>query len=234
MITDNYLFKTKELVKNRFKIYLMNKNDNNRKFGIFMRNAIVLYFLINTVGLIILSNQRNKNRAMNSELTYKNLSLTSQLSQRDTCMEMEFKNNGCTLSGELLVYDINGDKKSIRELINQTNTIIVRFFEFNCLSCYYNYIVVLQKFSKDFMNHKIIVLTDYKKSTELKYFIRDTKLPYNVYYKSELNLHTPCESLEQPYCFWVDSNLIINNSFILTNKGASLFERYIEILTLKH
>jgi len=114
-------------------------------------------------------------------------------------------------------------------LLADGNKIVFRYFNKNCLSCYGEIISTFTKFIDVNNSNRFIVLSDIYNSINIKYFIRNTKIDCPVFSNRTLNLHIPCEELEMPYCFVLDSNLNVSMSFILRQKNIELFKEYLEI-----
>ena len=125
---------------------------------------------------------------------------------------------------DIEVYDLAGKNKQLKKLINR-KCLIVRYNEFSCQQCIDSLFVCLN--SIDPIN--CIILGEYRNSTQLGSFYRINQPKYDVF-NCKKNI-LPIDSLNIPYLFVMDTNLLINSFFIPLKEDMQQIETYLNIVS---
>lgn len=136
-----------------------------------------------------------------------------QIKERETVIyamreniDIQIQNEGLSLDSNIIINEGSGKISYLKNVI-QENCLIVRLGETNCQPCVNALMTILQKQKV----HRIIFLVDYENELFI-YNLRKYR-PQSHFYKRGL-LPLPIDSLNIPYLFVLDKDLVIKHLFI--------------------
>ena len=184
--------------------------------------------------------------AFNSVLLYKHkqlknnhLSLFSQLSEllgkedflKTTSIVQHFS-EGMPANGIEVRNSENGMNVPLSSLAENDACLFFRFKETDCDGCVQQSIRLLEKFSNQFPEMKIFILSGYSNVRYFHAYVQNHKENFIVYNLNFMPL--TADNQDEPYFFVLTPDQRIQNVFITNNEDNSFSEEYIDCMRVKY
>ena len=131
----------------------------NRKLNTIPRILyVVLFFNIGVIIVLMAAIVNYKNRLASSE--QQTMAVLNKLNQSDSFWILEHSNNDHTIHFDGMLFSSSGNL-SLKELVSDGSTIILRYFSNSCLPCYEDIIKIFQESSSRFGSTRCIILSSH-------------------------------------------------------------------------
>lgn len=137
----------------------------------------------------------------------------------------ELENNGKRLSPLLEVFDTDGNKRLLSQIIG-SDKLILRYSELNCNTCVNKQLDILNSYVDSIGIDNIVLLTNYDNHIYMKQFKKVAGIKFSIFnVGTELNELIP--DIERPYFFIIETNMRINNMYVPQIDEKKVTESYI-------
>jgi hypothetical protein len=172
---------------------------------------------------IILFNSKYLNLANDISDKFKEDSIIiSQLSGR---IEMLYKNSHFDISPKTILINEKGDSIRLEDINFSKYLFIVRFSEFNCMSCITEEMKHISSFLK--LNNNIISLATYSRHNDLLNSKRAMNISFPVYNIPFEVFGNDMEKRRLPYYFIINKHYQVCSLFIADPNNFKLTDRYL-------
>lgn len=138
------------------------------------------------------------------------------------------KNEGCKLSPDIIIYDINRKEHNLSKILNKNKKIIIKYSELNCNTCIDSLFSCINNHLNEQEKQYITILATYHNRNDLLTFKRINNLNYPIYGIDSLDI--PLENLNEPFIFILNDDYTISHLFIPHKERLQDTRRYFDII----
>ena len=198
-----------------------------------MKQIIILASSILTIIIVMLYNSLANSQNLNDELRVLNSVVKNnydevfiELNDIRENVSNSFLINNSILTGNDRLFDKNGIEYSLNEILKDgKEQIVFRIHESFCSPCISNCLSLISFNILNRNNCKVIILSS-DLSFNIANYIQDTN-NYEVLFCSD-SLCAQFDKKEIPFMFTIDSSLVCNNGFTISEGNSFFFESYIK------
>lgn len=162
---------------------------------------------------------------------YINKYTEANMHKEDRLYELEY--NGRSLADSLYVTDIDGNRRNIKELINETK-LILRYSDLNCHTCIDEQIKNLNKYSDSLGSGRILLFTTYQSAVYMRQFKKANKIKLPIY-NLDYNASKKLKDIGTPYMFILSpENLKIQSMYVPQKEIPQLTDNYLKMIIEKY
>ncbi|RHR41873.1 hypothetical protein DWX23_04800 [Parabacteroides sp. AF18-52] len=143
--------------------------------------------------------------------------------------KLGIRNDNSILDTSAVIHDLNKNKISLSEIPTDTPCLVIRFSETNCDECVrFLLIKVMRLYNSDLFNKRILLFASYQNRKALRILIDRLNIKYPVYLIDKLPI--PCEQINYPYCFILDSTKRTSHVFVPDKYEPQVANTYFELI----
>ncbi|WP_257669241.1 DUF1573 domain-containing protein [Parapedobacter tibetensis] len=128
------------------------------------------------------------------------------------------------------IYDEEGKRVFLSELVNGTGSLVLRFSPSNCIDCILAEMENINYAMSGSIEDDVVFLSSFQNINQLRIFKRDHNIPYALYNTSEFENDLPryLEDLHVPYYFIADTTRLCDNLYVPEKELASMSTFYLK------
>lgn len=194
---------------------------------------LIVFLLASNIYTCFRCRKANEMQSFLYELKKKSNIKIERLESANECRTNEIFLNGREISVDLGVTDINGNKRTISDIMSD-NTLVLRYSEIHCDVCIDSIIAKLNLY-KDFIGlQNIVLLTNAKNLNYTKRFRKVNRICFDIY-NVDKALDSVLVDIGMPYLFVYSSgNKRINNMFVPQKEDSRLTDEYLHSILLHY
>ncbi|PCH68236.1 MAG: hypothetical protein COC06_09905 [Bacteroidales bacterium] len=191
-----------------------------------MRNIRTLYLLIFVLVIQVLTIflLTKKNERLKSLTALKLNSDSIRISKLKKNLELMYQFSAENINVNQNLISENRDTVSFRDVIKKDYVFVIRFAEFNCLTCVSSEIKLLKENICDI--NQVICISSYKRYEDMIKVKRILDIPIKIYNTTDVFFIEEQKSNELPCCFLIDKNLNVHHFFILAPREKDYNSKY--------
>lgn len=152
---------------------------------------------------------------------------TRKVEVLDNNFKVGMRNNNFLLDKTTIIYDLENKPFQLSEIIKNKPYLIIRFADTNCEECIRFLLLKVMRLYKDMdSNDQIILLASYQSIKTLSILIKSLNITYPVFLTNQFS--NPCEKINFPYCFLLDSTMRTSHVFIPDKHEPQFANTYFE------
>ncbi|MCL3781507.1 hypothetical protein EMN47_14040 [Prolixibacteraceae bacterium JC049] len=182
---------------------------------------ILLTSLLSNVGIWSFFTKKIRNLEKNEEAEKINLIFNAK-----KLTEFEIKSEGTPLNEDLVLFDIDKKKYTLKDCIKK-EVLIFRVSKIHCNACIIEQFEILNKLNRD-----IVVLTDFETHRRFRFFCQANNIKSRIF-NCQSNLNLKINKLGKPFFFILKDDLSCHHFFVPFAGHPFLTKKYIENISMK-
>ncbi len=134
--------------------------------------------------------------------------------------------NGIMLDSSTTLLDRNDTIYTLSDFMNEERKLVFRYSFIHCNACVDTLMKLVNKFSDEVGDDKVVILAQYANIRDYKNFVRINNIKHSIYQLQDSLCKA--DELSIPYLFVLEDNMTISNFFLPRKEYPKITEQYLE------